>query len=115
MRGDEKDLSLFVAKLNDLAPDENWPTVRIVWKAEDIRKALDGDPAMSKKLMDALNVDFKGEGLPYLSVSALENGIVVDVPVKVRVRVGAEQKELVARIQLALIELPRNWGMYPET
>jgi hypothetical protein len=99
LQGDEAALSQFVSKLNDFDPNESWPTVRVVWKAEDLRKALDGDPALLKKLVNDLNVKLDGSPLPYFTISALENGIVVDTPVKVKVMVGAEERTMTARIQ----------------
>lgn len=99
LQGKTDDLSKFVSKLNDLAPDESWPTVRVVWQAEDIQKALAGDPELKKKLVHDLNVDLDGTPLPYLSVSALENGIIVDTPVHVKVQVGPTKQTLIAHVQ----------------
>ena len=39
--------------------------------------------------MQALNVDFEGNGLPDLSQSAVQDGIVVETPVQAHVQVGA--------------------------
>lgn len=99
LQGDEKALTNFVTVLGDYEPKEEWPPNAPVWPAEDIQKALDGDPAMRAKLVRALNVDLTGKPLNELSISALENGIMVETPIPVRVRVGDTERLMHARIK----------------
>ena len=99
LRGDESALSTFVTTLGGLEPKEDWPPRAPVWKGEDIKKALDGDPAMRDKLVTQLNVDLDGKPLDQLSISALENGIIVETAVPVHVQVGGEVRVLHASIK----------------
>lgn len=100
LRGDEKALADFVMIMNDIREDDSWPTVEVVWKAEDIRRALDGDAALAKKLVRDLNVNLDGTPLPSLRFEALENGILVDFPVPVQVNILGSSKLLIARVRL---------------
>ena len=99
LRGDETALSTFVAALGDLEPSEEWPPRAPVWKSEDVTKAIGGDTTLQAKLVHDLNVGLDGKPLPQLSISALENGIIVETPVPVHVQVGGEARILHARIK----------------
>jgi hypothetical protein len=99
LRGDPKDLGDFVAIMNDLRENEKWPTVYIVWQAEDIQKALAGDKTLEAKLVRDLNVKLDGTPLAQLRPSALENGIIIDFPVSLHVNMQGQQKEVVGRIR----------------
>lgn len=99
LRGDEVALSTLVAALGDLEPGEDWPPRAPVWKAEDVKKAIDGDPALRTKLVHDLNVDLDGRPLAELRMSALENGIIVETPVPVHVQVGGEARLMHARVK----------------
>lgn len=100
LAGDPKYLASFVEDINKLHDEKTWPSLEIVWKAEDIAKAISGDPVLSKKLVQDLNVQLDGTPLNTLSRRALENGIIVDSPVILHVKVGDEQKQLVARVEV---------------
>lgn len=97
MQGDEKDLSELVMSLNKLSEAE-LPPVRVTWKAEDLQKALDGDQALQAKLENDLHLRLDGTPLPSLRWSSIENGIVIDSPVSVEVKVGDEVRTLTARV-----------------
>ncbi|MBS1717517.1 MAG: hypothetical protein JSS72_07275 [Armatimonadetes bacterium] len=93
LQGNEEALGEFVASVNDLK-EEDLPVIKIIWKAEDLKKALDGDAALQEKLVKDLNVKLDGTPIPELRTRALENGICIQLSVPVRTNVGAEVKTL---------------------
>jgi hypothetical protein len=99
LQGNQEALGRFIGILNDIKEDDTWPTVRVVWKAEDIQKALDGDEALEAKLVQDLNMKLDGTPLSTLRPTSLENGIMVDYPVPVRIERGGKTETLVGRIQ----------------
>lgn len=99
LQGHQKALSRFVMEVNELGPDDHWPIRRIVWKAEDIQKALNGDPQLMKKLETQLNMTMSGKPMPFLNTVALENGIIVDTPCPIQIKVGDQTKTIVARVE----------------
>lgn len=98
LQGDEKALGHLVMVVNDKAENDDWPTLRVVWKKEDLEKALSGDKALEAKLVRDLNMNLDGTPLETLRPASF-NGIILDMPVPVRVQVGAETKTVTARIQ----------------
>lgn len=102
LQGDLESLSRFVMVLNKI--DENeLPPDPVIWKSEDIEKALTGDVALRNKLEKDLNVHLDGSPLDEIRPSALEIGIVVDFPVPIRVRIGEKTESLVARVKADFI------------
>ncbi|MBS1705229.1 MAG: hypothetical protein JST40_05100 [Armatimonadetes bacterium] len=99
LNGDTASLSVLVSMMNKLK-DEDLPTTRRVWKAEDIRKVLDGDESLRHKLEADLNMTLDGKPLPTLDLVAMDNGIVVDIPVQVKMVVAGKEQIQVARILL---------------
>ncbi len=100
LQGDEKPLGRFVMFLNDIRRnDRDWPTVQVYWTAEELRKALDGDRALRAKLERDLNVGLDGTPLREIRLSSIENGIVVRLPVKVRVRVADQERVLTGIVE----------------
>lgn len=97
LTGDEKQLSRFVTIINELR-DQDMPNVRVEWTAADVRKALDGDAALKAMLEGDLGLDFDGNPLPKARMSALQNGIVILNPVKVRVSIEGKEQELTAMV-----------------
>lgn len=97
LRGDLNDLSAFVSIVNDM--DANYlPAIQVRWSEEDVQKALDGDPAMKKKLEDNLNLRLDGRPLDKINVSAIRSGIVIELKVPIVVQVGTERKTLTATV-----------------
>lgn len=99
LKGDEQSLTAFFDKLNDLQPGEDWPINRTVWKSEDIEKALAGDLTLRNKLEKDLNVRLDGKPLTEFRASAVEDGIILDVAVPIRVREGETTRTLRAHVQ----------------
>jgi hypothetical protein len=99
LRGDAAKLGPFVMALNDMSENDNWPPERVIWKAEDLRKALDGDKTLEAKLVRDLNMNLDGMPLRTLRVSSLQNGIIVDTPVSVTVNLNGKQTPIVGRVQ----------------
>lgn len=99
LQGDKKALGSFVASMNDMREDDNWPTTRVVWKAEDLQKAIDGDKALQAKLEHDLNMTLDGYPLDRLNYNSLEDGIIVDTPVTVTVNMNDKLTDIVGRVQ----------------
>lgn len=97
LRGDQKDINTLVMSLNDLSED-SLPPVRKVWRTEDVRAALDGDQALVQKLEADLNVRLDGTPLEKVTVNAIENGIVLDMPVPVEFPENGQTKRVLARV-----------------
>ncbi len=102
LQGNIKSLGRFVMVMNDLN-EEELPPDPALWKAEDLKKALDGDQALLKKLEKDLNVKLDGTPLDAMTVKAVEEGIVIDTPVTVKVQVGHELQSLTARVQESFV------------
>ena len=98
LQGDTDALGTLVMEVNKAKPDD-LPPVQILWKSEDILKALDGDVNLRAKLEHDLNTKLNGDPLDTFNLDAVLNGIVIDSPVKVRVPLETETKELVCRIR----------------
>ena len=98
LKGDSKALGEFVMSLNDMKENDNWPPIRIFWRSEDIQKALDGDKAMVAKLEHDLNIRLDGTPLPTLRIASLQNGIIVDTPVKVTVNLRGKPTDVIGRV-----------------
>lgn len=98
LQGDLAALSKVVMAVNKTKEDE-FPSVRVVWTAEDIEKAIKGDPSLRPKLEADLNTRLDGTPLDTLSRNAIVNGIVIDLPVRVNVPINGVQKSLVCRVQ----------------
>jgi hypothetical protein len=99
LQGDTKALGDFIMVVNDLREDDTWPTVRVVWKSEDIDKAISGDKVLEAKLVRDLNMNLDGTPLGKLNFDSLENGIIVDFPVDIELQIGDQMKNLVGRVQ----------------
>lgn len=98
LQGDASALGKMVMSVNKMH-EEDLPNVRIVWKAEDIQKALDGDQALRTKLEGNLNTRLDGTPLDTVSLEAIMSGIVIDEPVTVNVPVEGQLKPVTCRIQ----------------
>lgn len=98
MQGDAERLARLVMSLNDIT-DDQIPDDAPVWPAERIESALAGDGAERARLIQDLNVTLEGEPLDQVHMRALNNGIVLDIPVTVQV--GAGVGPVVARVRTA--------------
>jgi hypothetical protein len=90
MQGDAKSLGQFIAIINNMQETAEWPSQRIIWKEEDLKKALDGDPVLKPKLEHDINVRLDGQPLKQISLTAYENGIIIETLVPCKVQVGTE-------------------------
>lgn len=104
LQGNEESLVRLVAVLNKINLDDIQPGIT-AWTAEDIQKALDGDPALEAQLVKDLNVRLDGSPLDEIRVESILNGIQVIVPIPVEVNIEGEMRTLVA--QMPLIYQPR--------
>lgn len=98
LKGDEKALGKFIMVMNDMS-DAEFPAYPVVWKAEDIRKAAQGDETLRKQLESDLNVKLDGTPLEQVRTTALQEGILIDSPVEIEAQIGSERKVLVGRVQ----------------
>ena len=98
LQGDAEALGELVMAVNKSKPDD-LPPVQVVWKAEDLRKAIAGDAILVGKLEHDLNTKLDGSPLDTLNVNAILNGIVIDSPVTVKVPIEGSTKEIVCRIR----------------
>ncbi len=99
LKGNNKSLGSFIMKVNDRDENDSWPPVRVVWTAERLRKALDGDKVEEAKLVHDLNMNLDGKPLPGLIRSSMENGIIIDKPVPVMVEIAGKPTQVVGRFQ----------------
>lgn len=115
LQGNEKALGRFIMVMNEMKEDD-LPYVRVVWTAEDLQKALDGDKALEAKLVSDLNIELDGTPLEKLKFSALENGIVIDMPVTVNIKRNGKEIPVVGRVQLPYKPVLLNdaYSMYKE-
>lgn len=98
LQGDEKALGKFIMVMNDMS-DAEFPAYPVIWKAEDIRKAAEGDEKLRKQLESDLNVRLDGTPLEQVRTTALQEGILIDSPVDIEAQIGADRKRLVGRVQ----------------
>lgn len=96
--GDAEALAHLIVRLNKLTPEDP-PQSPVTWTEADVRKALDGDAG----LRDRLEVDIAyplspGRPLPELSVSAIDNGIIVLVDVPVTYELPGGRRSVVAKV-----------------
>jgi hypothetical protein len=99
LKGDEKALGSFIMKVNDRDENDQWPPVRIIWTAERLKKALDGDKIEEAALVRDLNMNLDGSPLPTLRQASLENGIIIDYPVAVNVNIRGKVRKVIGRVQ----------------
>ncbi|MDR3688851.1 MAG: hypothetical protein P4L46_05690 [Fimbriimonas sp.] len=99
LKGDPHALGSFIMKVNDRDENDSWPPVRVVWTAERLQKALNGDKVEEAALVRDLNMNLDGTPLPTLRRASLENGIVIDYPVAVNVDIRGKVTKVVGRVQ----------------
>ena len=100
MSGNTENLTKFVLSLNGMSVND-LPPVRVIWKSEDIDKAIAGDAKLKAKLETDLNTKLNGDPLEQIDPEALENGIVIEYPVSISVKIVDKIEKKVIRIQEA--------------
>ncbi|MBS1723269.1 MAG: hypothetical protein JSS66_09990 [Armatimonadetes bacterium] len=100
LQGDIKALGKLVSAVNKLRNDD-WPTQEVVWRSEDLEHALKSPGQLRSKLESDLNTRLDGSPLDQVSVDAVINGIVIDMPVKVAMPTPDGPKTVVCRVQEA--------------
>lgn len=98
LQGDTKHLGAFIMALNDIKEGDDWPTQPVYWDAADIQKAIAGDEKLRAKLEHDLNVKLDGTPLDVVSIRSIYNGIVLRIPVPVKVLVEGERTTLVGQV-----------------
>ncbi len=99
LEGNQTGLSDFVSRLNGMGENDHWPPRRVIWRAEKLKKAFDGDPVITAELEHDLNMKLDGTPLSTVRRQSLEDGIIVDIPVPVRANIGGVEKVMEARVQ----------------
>lgn len=84
LQGEGAGLGAFIMRINDIKPDDI-PAEAPVWKAADIRKAIEGDAELKTKLERDLNIGLDGTPPNRVLASACINGIVIETPVPIDV------------------------------
>ncbi len=84
LQGDSAAMGKFVMTMNQIN-DSSLPAYPIVWNANDIQKAIDGDPVLTKKLEQDMNVRLDGSPTETLRFAAILEGIVIESPVTVKI------------------------------
>jgi len=102
LQGNTTALSELVTAMNDDLRKlrEELPPSPIVWKAEDLDKALHGDKKLEEKLVRDTNANLDGTPADFINPNALYAGIVIDIPVPVKVMVKGAPKTLVAHVRV---------------
>ena len=95
LQGNVEGLSHYVERLNEITAADDTPDAP-VWKIEDVEKAVNGDAALTAKLVHDLNVNLDGTPIDRVSKSALQNGILIDTPVAMKIPGG---KSIYARVR----------------
>lgn len=91
LQGNQRSLVYLLSVLNKIDLDEIQPGMKH-WTEEDLRRAIQGDPGLRNELESDLNVKLDGTPLDQVKMSAILNGIVIDLPLKVKVNVGEEER-----------------------
>ncbi len=102
LQGDSKALSELVVAMNDdlRKAREDIPPDPVIWTADDLKKAMAGDKALTTKFIHDTNTDFNGKPADFINVTALYSGIVIDIPVPVKVAVKGVEQTLTAHVQV---------------
>lgn len=94
LNGDEKAMGRFVMILNNIS-DADLPAYPVVWKADDVDKALKGDKALVTKLETDINVKLDGSPLESIRMGAIQEGIVIETPTPIEVGKGGSSRTVV--------------------
>ncbi|MBX7135592.1 MAG: hypothetical protein K1X67_23235 [Fimbriimonadaceae bacterium] len=103
LRQETEGLGAFIMRINDIKADDIPPEAP-VWKAEDLRKALDSDPALKSKLEREINMGLDGTPPNRVIASACVNGIVISTPVTVKIGGKPVQAEVLQPYRPSFIE-----------
>jgi hypothetical protein len=98
LQGDPKALGKLTMAVNKMS-EEAIPPNPVVWRTEDVESAILGDAVLRKRLERDLLMTLDGRPLEEFTVSAIQSGIVLEIPVPTEVPVGSETKTVVARVQ----------------
>jgi cytochrome c551/c552 len=99
LQGDEEALVRLVAVLNKIDLDDLQPGVN-EWAADDIQKALDGDPTLVAKLEKDLNIKLDGTPLNEVRYDNITSGIRIYVPIPIQVSIAGQPKTLTAKLPI---------------
>lgn len=98
LNGDPKDLGYLIERMNELnGPDD--PISDYKWKEEDLKKALEGDPELKKKLEIDLQCRLDGSPVDSFSASRIVSGISIETLVPIKVNIAGEVKTVQAIVR----------------
>lgn len=98
LTGDADSVGKLVMSLNKIGEDE-LIGAGAVWKAEDVLRAVEGDSQLRAKLESDIHCGLDGMPPPEIRLKTLLGGIVIDSPVRVKVPIRGEVKEIEGRIR----------------
>jgi len=99
LKGNEKALGTFIMKVNDRDENDSWPPIRVVWTAERLKSAINGDKVEEAKLVHDLNMNLDGTPVQNLNRASMENGIIIDYPVTIHVHADQGPKSVTGRVE----------------
>ncbi|MEZ5162243.1 MAG: hypothetical protein R2688_00530 [Fimbriimonadaceae bacterium] len=99
LQGNEEDLGYLITSMNNLKEDD-LPGKQVIWPASELKSALDGDTALMEKLENDLLMQLDGTPLDRISMTALMNGIVIELPVPMEINVGGEIKTVTGTVKV---------------
>lgn len=100
LQGDQKSAGEFTMRMNDMS-EEDFAPMAPVWKSEDLQVALSEAGELRKRLIRDLNIELDGKPLSKLRIASLENGIIVDTPVTLHLKIQGKAAEVVGRVREA--------------
>lgn len=103
LQGNTDALGQLITAMNDNLRKwqaEEIPPNPVIWTSADLEKALAGDAQLRQKLERDLNAKLDGTPADFITQRALYTGIVIKLPVTVKVNVGGVVKPLTANVQI---------------
>jgi hypothetical protein len=98
LQGDADALGKLTMAVNNMS-DEAVPPNPVVWPVDDIERAINGDQALRRKLERDLLMTLDGRPLEEFTVASIQSGIVLEIPVPVRVPVGEKFRVVTAKVR----------------
>ncbi|MCB0824843.1 MAG: hypothetical protein KDC26_01525 [Armatimonadetes bacterium] len=99
LQGKEDDLSYLISSMNKFKEDD-LPGKEILWSASDLKKAIDGDVTLKAKLEEDLLMKLDGTPFDRISMTALMNGIVIELPIPMEINVGGKVKSVTGTVKI---------------
>ncbi|KXK16253.1 MAG: hypothetical protein QY327_06565 [Fimbriimonadaceae bacterium] len=99
LQGDSNALGRFLMSVNNI-DEGDLPPYPVIWPRDQLLKALEGDAELKAKLESDLNIQLDGTPLGVVRTEALEQGIVIELPITVEAKVEGRVKKLVGTLPI---------------